>query len=276
MLHARWRLTDGLSPRKFLDKRADGRRGRMKSRSKRRATHLVQGHLERISSRAFDDYREVITKFIGRSHGVYALYKDDRLYYVGLASNLRGRIKGHLKDRHAQRWDRFSLYLVGNSDHLKELESLVLHIASPRGNIQAGKLPGSRHMVRELERLVREHERRQRERLLYGERSMRAGGKRPDRARSQRKRKAASRDSDKHIPLKGKLRPNQRLRAVYKGRTYSAWVRPSGRIYIKGKDLFETPSAAAVSVVKRPMNGWWLWHFRNKKGEWVRLKSLQK
>ncbi len=248
----------------------------MRSRSKRRATHLVRGHLERISSRAFDDYREVITKFIGRSHGVYALYKDDRLYYVGLASNLRGRIKSHLKDRHAQRWDRFSLYLVGNSDHLKELESLVLHIASPRGNIQAGKLPGSRHMVRELERLVREHERRQRERLLYGERSMRAGGKRPDRARSQRKRKAASRDSDKYIPLKGKLRPNQRLRAVYKGRTYSAWVRPSGRIYIKGKDLFETPSAAAVSVVKRPMNGWWFWHFSNKKGEWVRLKSLQK
>ena len=253
----------------------------MKSRSKRRATHLVQGHLERISNQAFDTYRKEITSLMDRRHGVYARYKDDRLYYVGLASDLRRRIKHHLKDRHAQRWDRFSLYLVGKSDQLKELESLVLHIASPRGNIQAGKLPGSRNMVRELGRLVREHERSQRERLLYGGRPSEIAGRTPGRLRSARKRKTDAKDSGTVIPLRrllmrGVLRRHQRLRAVYKGRIYSAWVRPSGRIYIKGKDLFDTPSAAAVSIVKRPMNGWWFWHFRNKKGEWVRLKSLQK
>ncbi len=243
----------------------------MKSRSKRRARHLVQGHLERISSRAFDDYREVITKFIGRSHGVYALYKDDRLYYVGLASNLRRRIKRHLKDRHSQRWDRFSLYLVGNSDHLKELESLVLHIASPRGNIQAGKLPGSRNMVHELKRLVKEHEQRQLERLLYGKQTIRVAGRRSHKVRRPRKRKPLVRE----YPLKGLLRRNQPLRAFYKGRVYKAKARTSGRIYLNGK-LYDSPSGAAKSIVKRRVNGWRFWHFRNKKGEWERLKSRQK
>ncbi len=243
----------------------------MTLRSKRRATHLVQGHLERISSQAFDAYRKEITSLMDRRHGVYALYKDDRLYYVGLASDLRRRIKHHLKDRHARRWDRFSLYLVGKSDHLKELESLVLHIASPHGNIQAGKLPGSHNMVRELEHSVREHERKQREQLLHGEKTIRRTGRPSHRVRRPRKRKAGARE----YPLKGLLRRNQPLRAFYKGRVYKAKVRTSGRIYTKGK-LYDTPFAAATSVVKRPMNGWWFWQFRNKKGEWVRLKSLQK
>jgi type I restriction-modification system DNA methylase subunit len=37
----------------------------------------------------------------GRRHGVYALYRGNRLYYVGLASNLRSRLNTHLRDRHA-------------------------------------------------------------------------------------------------------------------------------------------------------------------------------
>ena len=38
---------------------------------------------------------------IKRRAGVYALYrKQEKLYYVGLASNLMGRSKAHLRDRH--------------------------------------------------------------------------------------------------------------------------------------------------------------------------------
>lgn len=253
----------------------------LKAGSKRRSSSLVEGHLERISSRAFDAYSEQITRLMSRRHGVYALYKGNRLYYVGLATDLRNRIKHHLRDRHAKRWDRFSLYLVGKSDHLKELETLMVRMASPRGNIQAGKLPGSRHMVRELERLVREHERRQRDRLLYGERRSEIAWSTSGRLRSASKRKTDAKGADKVFPLRrllmaGSLQRHQRLRAVYKGRIHSAWVRPSGRIYVKGKGPFSTPTAAAVSVAKRPVNGWWFWQFRNERGEWERLKALQK
>jgi hypothetical protein len=36
--------------------------------------------------------------------GIYALYHGSKLYYVGLTKNLFGRIRWHLKDRHAQKW----------------------------------------------------------------------------------------------------------------------------------------------------------------------------
>ena len=101
---------------------------------KKRSSHaLVLGFLERISSRAFEEFPRQITELIGKQHGIYALYKGDHLYYVGLATDLRKRIKHHRQDRHAGKWDRFSLYLVHKVDHIKELESLLLRIADPKG-----------------------------------------------------------------------------------------------------------------------------------------------
>lgn len=188
----------------------------------KKQTALVEGHLERISSRAFDAYPDQITRLVGRRHGVYALYKGNRLYYVGLATDLRNRIQHHLKDRHARRWDRFSLYLVGRADHLKELETLMVRIASPSGNLQAGQLPGSRNMVRELERFVKEQERRQREGILHGALSSPRGRERTEKFPLGGWPKADAGSLRRRIPLKGILKPNQRLRAVYKGRIYAA------------------------------------------------------
>ncbi len=53
-----------------------------------KALPLVAGYLERISVRAFEKDRVEITRLIESRHGVYALYKHGRLYYVGLASDL--------------------------------------------------------------------------------------------------------------------------------------------------------------------------------------------
>ena len=71
--------------------------------------------------------------------GVYALYRGNQLRYVGLASNLRSRLAQHLRDRHAGTWDHFSIYLTVTDEHLRELESLVLRIASPKGNKLIGQ-----------------------------------------------------------------------------------------------------------------------------------------
>lgn len=74
---------------------------RRKSKPTRKAQPLVLGYLERVSSELFSDFPRQLTDLVGRKHGVYALYKGDRLYYVGLGTNLRNRIKHHLRDRHA-------------------------------------------------------------------------------------------------------------------------------------------------------------------------------
>ena len=82
---------------------------------------LVTQHLEGISWRVLEEYPEIVRKLIRRQAGVYALYRRNKLYYVGLASNLMGRLKSHLRDRHNGAWDKFSVYLTVRDEHIKEL-----------------------------------------------------------------------------------------------------------------------------------------------------------
>src|SRR5206468_1107223 len=102
--------------------------------------------------RVLEQYRELVRVMIRRRCGVYALYRQDKLYYVGLASNLMGRVNGHLKDRHRGEWDKFSVYLTKDEAHIKPLESLVLRIAKPSGNRVSGGFGRSMNMYRSLNR----------------------------------------------------------------------------------------------------------------------------
>ena len=47
-------------------------------------------HLEKVSAKLLSTYPDIVRDLIGRQSGVYALYKKDRLYYVGLARKLSG------------------------------------------------------------------------------------------------------------------------------------------------------------------------------------------
>ena len=100
---------------------------------------LVSQHLENIKSDALEKFQDIIKTYVHGRHGIYALYRRNSLYYVGLASNLRNRLRSHLKDRHRKLWDRFSVYLTDDDDHVKELESLILRIVGTKGNMNRGK-----------------------------------------------------------------------------------------------------------------------------------------
>jgi len=112
----------------------------------RKSRPIITGHLEKIGSKVFDDYSSVITGLIKGHQGIYALYKKDRLYYVGLASNLKSRINAHKKDKHQGKWTHFSLYIIRKEDHIKEIESMILSIAYPKGNSIRGKLHNSKDL----------------------------------------------------------------------------------------------------------------------------------
>src|SRR5512145_2346885 len=120
----------------------------------KKTDQLLLGFLERISWRVLEDYPEIVADLIRRRAGVYALYRQDRLYYVGLASNLMGRIKHHLRDRHSGHWDRFSVYITQHDDHVKQLESLLLRIALPSGNRVRGDFGGPANLYRRLNRAM--------------------------------------------------------------------------------------------------------------------------
>ena len=101
---------------------------------------VVVSHLENISGSALEKYHPQIKQLIKGRSGIYALYRNHNLYYVGLATNLMRRLKQHLRDHHEKKWNRFSVYATGNDEHMKELESLLLRIVNPRGNRQSGKI----------------------------------------------------------------------------------------------------------------------------------------
>jgi GIY-YIG catalytic domain len=86
------------------------------------------------------EYRDALRKK-DRGHGIYVLYKNDQVYYVGLSkSSLRSRIRSHAtRDRHKGKWDTFSFYQIGRSKYIKDIESLLLRIIHPTGNKVKGK-----------------------------------------------------------------------------------------------------------------------------------------
>ena len=76
-----------------------------------------------------------------KGSGIYALYDDYGLYYVGLTNySLRGRIERHTKNRHKGKWKRFSWYQIPNLKYTKDMEAAILRIVNPKGNKTKGKL----------------------------------------------------------------------------------------------------------------------------------------
>ncbi|WP_019146674.1 GIY-YIG nuclease family protein [Aeromicrobium massiliense] len=55
----------------------------------------------------------------GAARGVYVLYDELGVYYAGLCrgeNGLGGRLKDHLRDKHADRWSRFSWFAFDSPD----------------------------------------------------------------------------------------------------------------------------------------------------------------
>ena len=76
-----------------------------------------------------------------KGRGIYALYDNYGLYYVGLTNfSLRNRIRGHRTDRHRKKWNRFSWYQIPNIKYTKDIETALLRIVNPKGNKVKGKI----------------------------------------------------------------------------------------------------------------------------------------
>jgi len=77
---------------------------------------LVCQHLENISRNALKKHQDIIRNYVRGRQSVYASIAGIGLYYVGLGSNLRMRLAHHMRNKHGESWDRFSVYLtIGNS-----------------------------------------------------------------------------------------------------------------------------------------------------------------
>lgn len=227
-------------------------------------SQLVCQHLENISRDALERYQTTIKQYVRHRQGVYALYRRGKLYYVGLASDLRWRLNAHLKDRHGQLWDRFSVYLTVGDKHLRELESLLLRVVrpKPKGNKQKGKFAHSDNLLPKFKRDVQLLQQIELDGMIGRE------------LRTSEKRKGTKRDTDSPM-LSSLIAGPMRLRATLKGKTFRANVRRDGNIRFRGK-LYRSPSAAGRAATRRSCNGWWFWKFERAPGDWVRLRELRR
>ncbi|MEK6765527.1 MAG: GIY-YIG nuclease family protein [Planctomycetota bacterium] len=223
---------------------------------------LVLQHLEDISWRVLEEYPNVVQQMIRRKSGVYALYRKQSLYYVGLASNLMGRLKTHLKDRHHGSWDRFSVYLTIHDDHMKELESLLLRIVNPSGNKVIGKFTDSDNLSLPLNQHMKDADADRRALMIGGQVARR-------RCRTKTKQGKGTKN------LSGIFDRRIALKASHLGREFRASLRKDGSIGFNNK-VYDSPTGAAKEAIGRTRNGWSFWRYRNTKGKWVKLRELRK
>lgn len=233
---------------------------------------LVFQHLEKISRTLLEKYPEVVREFAKGQNGIYALYRGDKLYYVGLAKNLRSRLRSHLRDRHRTTWDRFSIFLTISDKHLKELESLVLRIAGPKGNVITGKFIKSRNLQSTIQKKIKDIQRRERMDIIGADIPLKK-----ERPKFERKKNLGG--------LSSFVSKRIHIRFKYKGKLYIAHIRTDGLITfdsksadyerLKGKK-YKSPSGAALAIAGHPMSGWRCWKYKDSTGKWIPLDNLRK
>jgi Restriction Enzyme Adenine Methylase Associated/GIY-YIG catalytic domain len=227
--------------------------------SKRIKKALITESIEFVSSELFINYSDTITELIGRSAGIYALYKENKLYYVGRAVHLKRRIKQHLNDKHQNKWTHFSLYLINEQDHIGEFESLLVRIAKPGGNSVRPRGKDNRSL-KKLKLLIKDRHKEELRLLLPNANKVK---------KVKRNRKGTRPES-----LKGLVTKRTTLTKTYLGKEYNAKLTPGGIILFKNRK-YESPTAAAKAIVKnRPVNGWHFWSMKNAKGKLVKLKNF--
>jgi hypothetical protein len=234
--------------------------GKLKPMPKK--TGLVSQHLEHINVLALEKYQSIIRAYVRKREGIYALYRKGRLYYVGLARDLKWRLGAHLKDRHKEKWDSFSVYLTVDGRHLKELESLMLRVISPKpkGNKQSGKFAMSENLKRKFKRDIEVSQKRELGNLLgITSRQPKPNSDEPGSILAE------------FVERNGK---NLRLQAVYKGKKYRAFVGEDGTVRYKNRK-YPSPSAAGQAVILRACNGWAFWRYQRAPGQWIRLSAVR-
>ena len=224
---------------------------------------LVSQYLENISREALEKYQEIIRGYVRDRQGVYALYRRRKLYYVGLARNLRSSLNSHLKDHHAESWDTFSIYLTIGETHLKELESLILKIIQPRGNKLTGKFVNAEDLRRRFAAAMKnywQHEMRiiLPKKLFFKDKEISADEK------------------PRGLVLSKFFDRATKLRARYRGKILTAWVNRRGIIRFRGRRLKSPSKAGSAACRGKSCNGWTFWRYERAPGDWVTLDNLRK
>lgn len=122
--------------------------------SREEASVLIGSYVENIPREILRKFRPWFEKWFRQEQGVYALYKGNNLYYVGMG-RLPGRIVHHFRDRHKKKWDKFSAYIIRRERYTRELETIISRFARPMGTEAVGRLSKNNNLKYKITNLIR-------------------------------------------------------------------------------------------------------------------------
>ena len=105
-------------------------------------SRLVKGYLPPTSRKLLEVsfFKKEIKEMLKENSGLYVLYKNDDLYYVGITGrDLFWRLYHHTRDKHKNKWNKFSVFIIGKGRYLKDVESMAQLISNPPANVWKGK-----------------------------------------------------------------------------------------------------------------------------------------
>ena len=171
--------------------------------------------LKRVNAEALEKYKKDIAKLIEGRKGLYALYRKNKLYYLGRAGELKNKIQRHLKDHHQEKWTHFSLYMSQQADRVKELEAALLKAASKEGK---EKLQAIEEMLPKLKgqvgKKIREEYDDLLESLIAATRKMKSKAKAKKKAKAKTKSKTRARAKTKAKPKKKAVKKTKKKAKV--------------------------------------------------------------
>lgn len=102
---------------------------------------LVSGFMSKLPASALvNDYTKYpIRKMLGGKIGIYVLYYEDKIYYVGKGIIYNELRNYYLHGKHKDKWDSFSFAELKEPKHKEELEDLLISIIHPPGNVKDEK-----------------------------------------------------------------------------------------------------------------------------------------
>ena len=145
-----------------MAKRRTKKRRRTSLRTPSNKGALIKGMSRRLPVELLGEasFKDGLHRIMRGYAGVYALYKGENLYYIGLATNLYWRLRWHTKNKHKNKWDRFAIFRVGRVRYLKDIETLLLQVSKPPGNSVSGRVHRDADLTHVLRRVEHENRRR--------------------------------------------------------------------------------------------------------------------
>lgn len=135
---------------------------------------LIKSHLQGITRALLDGEKRIpFMDFLNQDsqrRGVYVLYNKSKIHYAGKASDLPKRLKDHLKDKHADKWDTMTLFFLSQSANVDELEGLLIAAARPPGNDKKPKI--GKDMRKKLSQFLKKDADIQIEQSIYPEKEI--------------------------------------------------------------------------------------------------------